>query len=90
MYCQEKNSSKIIKKEIDYGSLIYSTISNEQIKSILASEKYNATIYVYYNGKFFSSDTLAKIKNIKDYKFEIIKIPDSISKDIQTIIYLKE
>ena len=90
MYCQEKNNSKIIKKEIQNDLLIYSNISNEQIKSALASKKYNSKIYVYYNGKFFLSDTLKKIKDINDYKFEIIKIPDSISKDINTIIYLKK
>jgi hypothetical protein len=90
IYCQEKNNSQIIKKEIDYGMPIYSTMANEQIKSISASKNYNSKIYVYYSGKFFLSDTLEKIKNIKDYKFEIIKIPDSISKNIHTIIYLKK
>ena len=89
IYCQEKNNSKIITKEVDNNLLIFSTVTNEQIKSALASKHYNSKIFVYYNGKFFLSDTLEKIKNINDYKFEFIKIPNSISKDINTIIYLK-
>lgn len=87
---QQKRNPNIINKDIELGPSIESNITDQQIKSALASKNYNAKIFVYYNGKFFSDDTLSKIKNINDYTVEIIKIPDSITKDIQGIIYLKK
>lgn len=89
-FAQQKKNPNIIQKDIEYGPNIESNITNEQIKSALASEKYNDTFLVYYEGKFFSADTLNKIKNHEDFTLEIIKIPDNITKDIQAIMYLKK
>ncbi len=92
-FSQEKTNPNIIKKDIeivkgkdifDFPTDIKSFISEVAIK------KQNKKNVVYCNGRFFSSDTLSKIENINDYSFEIIKIPDSITKDIETIIYLKK
>jgi hypothetical protein len=91
---QEKTNSNIIKKDIETvkGKDIFDFPTNN-VKSFMtevAIKKQNKKNVVYYNGRFFSSDTLSKIKNINDYSFEIIKIPDSITKDIEAIIYLKK
>ena len=90
---QVKTNSSIIKKDVEVvnGIDIYDIPTNmKSFSTAFAIKKQNKKNLVYYNGRFFSSDTLTKIKNPNDYTFEIIKIPDSITKDIETIIYLKE
>lgn len=89
---QQKRNPKIINKDIKINSAsdIIDIPSNASFTSELAIKNYNKKTLVYCNGKFFSLDTLRKI-NPKDIaSLEVIKIPDSITKDIKAIIYLKK
>ncbi|AOW09276.1 hypothetical protein [Flavobacterium gilvum] len=90
-YSQEKETSKIIKKDIKTNSgkdII--DLNDSSVQSALATKNYGKKNFVYYNGKFFPADTINKIENLKSFTIEIIKIPNTITKDIQTIIYLKK
>lgn len=90
---QVKTNPNIIKKDIQTlkGKDIYDFPTNDakSFTTEVAIKKQNKKNVVYYRGRFFSSDTLTKIKNPNDYTFEIIKIPNSVTKDIEAIIYLK-
>ncbi len=85
----QTQNSKTLNNEIKKGVDIYSTISNDEISKIIAYGKLKEKSYVFFENKFYPVDTLKQIKNINDYSMEIIKIPVNISKDLSTIIVLK-
>ena len=91
IYSQEKNDWKIVKKPIKPDSVIIgSNASNNDIKNILKYKNYNSKIFVSIGNKFYSSDTLSKMKNLDDYEMDVITIPEKITKDIRSILVLKK
>ena len=91
IYSQEKNDWEIVKKPIKNDSIIIgSNASNNDIKNILKNKNYNSKIFVSIDNKFYSSDTLSKIKNLDDYEMDVINIPEKITKDIRSILVLKK
>ena len=91
MYSQQNANPNIIKKEIKVrqGSDIfdYPTSDANRFNRKLSPKNTGDPVY-YYNNKFYSKDILKKISPDSIYRFEIIKIPDSISKDLRSIIYV--
>ncbi len=91
LYSQETRNSIIINKDIktNNGIDIYDNFDYKNPHPGLTPNN-NSKILVYINKKFYSSDTLSKIKNKEEYYSEIIKVPDSITKDIKAIIYFRK
>lgn len=91
IYSQENKKPTFVKKPIKTDSEINaSNNSNETIQNILSYKNANKKKYVSINNKFFSMDTLSKIKNLEDYEIDVINIPENITKDIVSIIILKK
>lgn len=89
-FSQEIDKTIDVKKSINSKNSIYSNLTNEQILSIINRRNYLSKVYVFYENKFYSVDTLKQIKNIYNYKMDIIEIPDTITKDIEKIVILKK
>ncbi len=79
-----------VKKEFNDKNSIYSNIANDRIVSIINTHRYLSKVYVVYENKFYSVDTLKQIKNLSDYKMDIIEFPDKITKDIEKLVILKK
>lgn len=87
---QKKDNSNVVSKAINNKNAIYGTISNEQIVSAIKTKAYVSRIYVFYENKFYAVDTLKQIKNLSEYQMDIIKFPDTITKDVEAVIMLKK
>lgn len=88
----QNSKPEIIKKDIPISNEIdIIDYHNANQKTIpIFNNTYNSRIKVYFNNRFYSSDTLQKIKNLDQYKIEIIKIPKNITEDITDIIYVRK
>jgi hypothetical protein len=87
---QKKDKSNEVSKVINNKNAIYSNISNEQIVSAIKTKAYLSRVFVFYENKFYSVDTLKQIKNLSDYKMDIIEFPDKITKDIEKLVILRK
>ena len=91
IYSQTTANPNIIKKDIPIrqgSNLIdYPNIANRFDRKV--PPKTTGDPVYYYNNKFYSKDILKKISPDSIYRFEMIKIPDSISKDLRSIIYVR-
>jgi len=87
---QKKDKSNEVSKVINNKNAIYSNISNEQIVSAIKTKAYLSRVFVFYENKFYSVYTLKQIKNLSDYKMDIIEFPDKITKDIEKLVILRK
>src|SRR4030095_1124094 len=83
MYSQTNANPNIIKKDIKVNNAIdiidsYNPNDTNRFNRKLSPKTTGDPVY-YYNNKFYSKDILKKISPDSIYRFEIIKIPDSIS-----------
>ena len=93
IYSQQNANPNIIKKEIKIrqGSDIidYPNSDTNRFNRKLSPKITGEPVY-YYNNKFYSKDIMKKINPDSISSVEIIKIPDSLSKDLRSIIYIRK
>ncbi|MFZ4671793.1 MAG: hypothetical protein ACOYLT_07245 [Flavobacterium sp.] len=89
-FAQVKADNFIKKEEIKSSFTVEGNPTDNQVRSILNNKSDQSKVYVFFENKFHTIDTLKKIKNVNDYNMEIIKFPDSISKDIKSLLVLKK
>lgn len=92
IYSQQNTNPNIINKDIKVNNAIdiidyYSTNNTNRFNRKLSPKM--AKIPVYYKRNFYSQDILKKIDPDSISSIDIIKIPDSLSKDLRAIIYVR-